>query len=251
MILVNGLCHLADLCVEAGDEAGAVLLADEAVALSRRRGDRHAIAMTLDLSGYVARRAGDQQGAIRALRAAVDEARVMHSTQLPYALAGLAAALAAAGETGEALEAGREAMQIAEVSGSVMRVAEVSGVVGSALVADDPDRFAVHLAHGVALLVSLGQPRGLADAVVALAGAAVGRQPRAAARLLGALDAARRAAPSRDRVVVESKLVERLGEDVYDSERRAGIALTDDDLTRLAAEVAAGLVTTVPDPRDI
>jgi predicted ATPase/DNA-binding SARP family transcriptional activator len=236
VMLVNVLCHQAALLAES-DRAEAVSVAAEAVEVARgsTTGD---VSMALDLSGYVARLVGDRELAVALAEEAVEVAQGQ-GTQLALSLAGLSASLAEAGRPREALDRGLEALARVRVSGAPAIKAEVLTAVTMALSPDVQLSLVHELADAVAVCVAYGNHRSAAELILVLARLGIPDQATSAATLLAA---AQRMAPDPDADDGRAPLLAALGETRYAMARAQGMVLGDDDVVRLAREVAERLV---------
>ena len=237
--LVNSLCHLADLCADAGDTRDAIALADEAVAAARRTDDDGTISMALDLAGYVARVAGDRDRAIEAARGAVAEGRRQGSFLLADALAGLAASLGAEDPTASGIA--WEALALADAGGQPNQRAKVVVTVAEVIGPIDPARTGRLLAEALATYLAMGVPPESLQSAVGIA-RLPGSPPTAAlARLLGAIGRRSGGTLPEDLGPIASHLRDTLGPAEFALAYGTGAALDDDALSRLGVEVAEGI----------
>ncbi len=241
VVLVNGLCHLATIAAEQGRREEAVTLVDEAVEIARQVDDPGSLPLALEFAGYVAHLLGDGDRAVAASQAAVDANRAIGSPQLCTALAGLAVALASVGQREEAIQAGWEAIEAAERVGSAQQIAETLTTVAPVLGAADPSVIATRVAEAIASYIAFGALASAMDACLNLAKLAAESHPEEAARLVGVMEAR-----GRDRVPDEVRrlgdtLRVQLGAQAYVHEHTIGAALGDDDVGRLARDLAAEL----------
>ena len=241
VVLVNGLCHLATIAAEQGRREEAVALADEAVEVARQVDDPGSLPLAFEFAGYVAHLLGDGERAVVASQAAVDANRAIGSPQLCTALAGLAVALASVDRRDEAIQAGWEAIEAAERVGSAQQIAETLTTVAPVLGAADPSVIATRVADAIASYIAFGALASAMDACLNLAKLAADSHPEKAARLVGVMEAR-----GRDRVPDEVRrlgdaLRVQLGAQTYVHEHTIGAALGDDDVGRLARDLAAEL----------
>ena len=239
VVLVNGLCHLAAAAAEQGRREEAVTLADEAVAVARHVDDPGSLPMALELAGYVAHTVGDDHRAVAAMEAAVDGARALDSPQLCTALAGLAVSLAAVGRQAEAIQVGWDAIEAAERLGSAQQVAETVVTVAPVVGAADLSVIAQRVAEAIATYIAYGALPSAMDACLNLARLAAESHPEVAARLVGAMEARGRDRVPEDVRHLGDALREELGPQAYAHQHALGAGLGDDDVGRLARDLAS------------
>jgi tetratricopeptide (TPR) repeat protein len=234
--LVNGLCHLAAMRADEGRTSEAIPLSDEAIETARRSGDPGSLAMALDLGAYVARSAGDHPRAIAISRAAVAESRGSDTFQLANALAGLAAALAEAGDL-EASDVAWEAIAAAEAGGQTAQVAEVSMIAGEALAATNRDEAIARIVSAIATWLAIGVRPSAVQGLIALARIVGADRPTETTQLIGAIERRNRGRLPDELADFERQLREALGSRAFAEARTAGSRLDDDALSRLAASL--------------
>jgi predicted ATPase/DNA-binding SARP family transcriptional activator len=241
VVLVNGLCHLAGASAEQGRREEAIALADEAVEVARHVDDPGSLPLALEFAGYVAHLLGDGDRAVAASQAAVDAARAVDSPQLCTALAGLAVALASVGRQAEAIQAGWEAIEAAERVGSAQQIAETVTTVAPVVSAADPSVIATRVADAIASYIAFGALASAMDASLDLARLAAASHPQEAARLVGVMEARGRDRVPEDVRRLGDALREQLGPQAYAHQHALGAGLGDDDVGRLARDLAADL----------
>jgi len=241
VVLVNGLCHLATIAAEQGRREEAITLVDEAVEVARQVDDPGSLPLALEFAGYVAHLLGDGDRAVAASQAAVDANRAIGSPQLCTALAGLAVALAGVGRHDEAIRAGWEAIEAAERVGSAQQVAETLTTVAPVVGATDPSVIATRVAEAIASYIAFGALASAMDACLNLAKLAAESHPEEAARLVGVMEARGRDRVPDDVRRLGDALREQLGPQAYAHEHTIGAGLGDDDVGRLARDLAAEL----------
>ena len=241
VVLVNGLCHLATIAAEQGRPDEALSLVDEAVDVARQVDDPGSLPLAFEFAGYVAYLLGDGDRAVSASQAAVDTARALGSPQLCTALAGLAVALAGVGRNDEAIRAGWEAIEAAQRLGSAQQVAETVVTVAPVVGAADPSVIAERVAEAIASYIAFGALASAMEACLNLAKLAAESHPEEAARLVGVMEARGRDRVPEDVRRLGEALRERLGPKGYAHEHALGGGLGDDDVGRLARDLATEL----------
>ena len=163
------------------------------------------------------------------------------SPQLCTALAGLAVALAGVGRHDEAIRAGWEAIEAAERVGSAQQIAETLTTVAPVVGAADPSVIATRVAEAIASYIAFGALASAMDACLNLAKLAAESHPEEAARLVGVMEARGRDRVPDDVRRLGDALREQLGPQAYAHEHTIGAGLGDDDVGRLARDLAAEL----------
>ncbi len=241
VVLVNGLCHLATVAAEQGRREEAVALVDEAVEVAHHVDDPGSLPLALEFAGYVAHLLGDGDRAVAASQAAVDADRALGSPQLCTALAGLAVALAGVGRQDEAVRAGWEAIEAAKRLGSAQQVAETMVTVAPVVGGADPSVIAERVADAIASYIAFGALASAMEACLNLARIAAKSHPDEAARLVGVMEARGRDRVPEDVRRLGDALREQLGPEAYAHEHALGARLGDDDVGRLARDLATEL----------
>jgi tetratricopeptide (TPR) repeat protein len=241
VVLLNGLCHLAAASAEQGRGKEAVALADEAVEVARHVHDPGSLPLALEFAGYVAHLLGDGDRAVAASQAAVDANRAVGSPQLGTSLAGLAVALASVGRQDEAIKTGWEAIEAAEHLGSAQQIAETVVTVAPVVGAANPAVVAERVADAIASYIAFGALASAMAACLDLARLAVESHPEKAARLVGIMEARGRDRVPEDVRRLGDALLDQLGPQAYAHQHAIGAGLGDDDVGRLARDLAADL----------
>ena len=232
-MLVNVLCHEAALMAESEQEV-AKSVAAEALDVARRNGSPGDVAMALDLSGYVARVLGDDALAVELAQESVAAAGG-NGSQLALGLAGLCASLSRAARPREALQRGVEAIRRADDLGVPWVVAEVVGIVTEAVGPAVGNVFAGKMAESVAVCVAYGNRQSAGEVCRLLAEVAGPLHLPEAIKLDAAADRmTRRQEPSAQ----SEAWLERVEETEWAVLRAEGAVLDDDQVVRLAQEVA-------------